>query len=85
MRKNEQIGGITPFVFRLYYKSTVIKLFDTGTKSDQWNRIESSEINPHNYGQLVYDEGKKNIQWIKNSFSVSDTEKTGQTHLTQSD
>ena len=35
---------------------------------DQWNRIESPEINAYTFGQLTFDKVGKNIQRRKGSF-----------------
>ena len=84
LRKKSKASSIMRFYFEIYYKATVIKTVWYCHKKkknrhiDQWNRTETTEINPYMWSfttkePRIYN-GKKTVS------STNGVEKTRQPH-----
>ena len=84
LRKRNVAGGMNYSDFRLHYKATVIKTvwyWHKNRNIDQWNKIESPEIDPCTYGYLILTKEARIYNGAKTDSSVNGAGKTGELHV----
>jgi hypothetical protein len=70
---NKELRGNHFFFLYLYSPTIVMKtawFWYRNRKVDQWNQIKDSEISPHTYRHLIFDEEAKSIKKASSTYGA---------------